>query len=199
MEGFKDKTDMFTTVTFVEPNLFHHSVYLLIGLKSGYVWLADTRVNQYLFNVKVLDDSSGGVRKIFSSHARIVIETLNSQRIHCWDQRGRDGDDEHSIYNPDNFFIGKETTLSIDGDAKASSYDDTGNQIIVLSTSGSIWYLNWIEDATIRLKSCHNPYKQILCADYKYVSPNEFQIEEEQDQVYTFDQNYQVTTASSDG
>ena len=82
---------------------------------------------------------------------------------------------------------------------KASSYDGTGNQIIVLSTSGSIWYLNWIEDATLRLKSCHNPSKPILCADYKYVSPNEFQIEEEQDQVYTFDQNYQITTASSDG
>ena len=115
MEGFKDKTDMFTTVTFVEPNLFHHSVYLMIGLKSGYVWLADTRVNQYLFNVKVLDDSSGGVRKIFSSHARIVVETLGSQKIHCWDQSGKNDEEEFSAYNPDNFFIGKETTLSIDG------------------------------------------------------------------------------------
>ena len=62
-----------------------------------------------------------------------------------------------------------------------------------------MWYLHWLDNLTLRLKSCHNPEKQILCADYKYVSPNEFNIEQEQDQVYTFDQNYQITTASSDG
>ena len=150
---------MFTAVTFVRPDHLHHSVYLLIGLKSGYVWVADARVNQYLFNVKVLDGLSGGVRKIYSSHARIIIETLNSQILHCWDQSGQNGEEEYSSYNPCNLFVGKETTLSIDGDVKASSYDDIGNQMIVLSTSGSIWYLNWVEQATIRLKSCHNPTK----------------------------------------
>mmetsp|Transcript_6192 Transcript_6192/g.10040 ORF Transcript_6192/g.10040 Transcript_6192/m.10040 type:complete len:83 (+) Transcript_6192:4406-4654(+) len=70
---------------------------------------------------------------------------------------------------------------------------------MVLSTSGSIWYLSFIEGITIRLKSCHNPKKHITSLDFKYVSPNEFDIQEEQDQVYTFDQNYQVTSASSDG
>lgn len=150
---------MFTTVTFVRPDHLHHSVYLLIGLKSGYVWVADARVNQYLFNVKVLDGLSGGVRKIYSSHARIIIETLNSQILHCWDQSGKNGEEEYSSYNPCNLFVGKETTLSIDGDVKASSYDDIGNQMIVLSTSGSMWYLNWVEHVTIRLKSCHNPTK----------------------------------------
>jgi hypothetical protein len=70
---------------------------------------------------------------------------------------------------------------------------------MALSTSGSIWYLSWIEDVTLRLKSCHDPNKVITCADYKYVSPSEFNIEREQDQLYTFDQNYQISTASSDG
>jgi hypothetical protein len=52
---------MFTALCFVKPDQLHHSVYLMIGLKSGYVWLCDTRVNQYLFNVKVLDDCDGGI------------------------------------------------------------------------------------------------------------------------------------------
>ena len=61
---------------------------------------------------------------------------------------------------------------------------------MILSTSGSIWYLSWIENVTLRLKYCHNPLKSITCADFKYVSPSEFEISEEQDQFYTFDQNY---------
>ena len=60
----------------------------------------------------------------------------------------------------------------------------------MLSTSGSIWYLSWIENVTLRLKYCHNPQEKIRCADFKYVSPSEFNISEEQDQHYTFDQNY---------
>ena len=76
---------MLTTVAFVRPDPLHHSVYVLMGLKSGYIWVADTRVNQHLYNVKVLDSSSGGVRKIYSSHARLIVETTNSQVLHCWD------------------------------------------------------------------------------------------------------------------
>jgi hypothetical protein len=126
-EGFRDKTDMFTALSFVKPDFLHHSVYLLIGLKSGYVWVTDVRANQYLFNVKVLDNFSGGVQRILSSHARIVVEAQNSQVLHCWDQSGKNGDKEFSAANPYNFFMGKESTLSIDGNFKSSSYDDTGN------------------------------------------------------------------------
>ena len=49
---------------------------------------------------------------------------------------------------------------------------------MTLSTSGSIWYLNWIENATLRLKACHSPNHTICAADFKYVSPNEFQLED---------------------
>jgi hypothetical protein len=77
--------------------------------------------------------------------------------------------------------MGMEFTLQIDGDITSSSYDKTGNQMIALSTTGSLWYLSWTENATFRLKSCHNPNKSICCADYKYVSPSEFTIKQEQD------------------
>lgn len=58
---------------------------------------------------------------------------------------------------------------------------------MALSTAGSIWYLNFIENATLRIKSCHWPTSDICACDYKYVSPNEFNIEEEQEDGYTFD------------
>jgi hypothetical protein len=58
---------------------------------------------------------------------------------------------------------------------------------MVLSTAGSIWYLNWIESATLRLKSCHSPTCAINSADFKYVSPNQFQVAEQTDQTYSFD------------
>ena len=96
--------------------------------------------------------------------------------------------------------MGVESKLTIDGNVKSSSYDGTGNEQILLSTSGSIWYLSWIQNATLRLKYCHNPNEQILSADFKYVPPNEISnIPQSEDQHYTFDQNYQVTSASSDG
>ena len=84
-EGFRDKSDAFTCLSYVKPDQLHHSVYLLIGLRSGFIWLTDTRVNQFLFKVKVLDDSCAGVQRIFSSHARIVVEAKNGTKIHSWD------------------------------------------------------------------------------------------------------------------
>ena len=105
-EGFRDKSDMFTCLSFVKPDQLHHSVYCLLGLLSGYVWVTDTRSNQFLYNVKVLDDSAGGVQRIFSSHVRIVIEAKDTTAIHCWDQSGKNGDKEYSAHNPYNFFIG---------------------------------------------------------------------------------------------
>uniref|UniRef100_A0A7S3CLA5 Uncharacterized protein n=1 Tax=Strombidium rassoulzadegani TaxID=1082188 RepID=A0A7S3CLA5_9SPIT len=195
----KEKGDKFTCLAFVKPDQLHHSVYLLIGLKSGYVWVTDTRVNQFLFNIKVLNQEEGGVQRIFSSHSRIIIEAGNNSHITCWDQSGKNGDKEYSQYNPFNLFMGRQEQLTIDGLFKSTFYDDTGNQIMALSTAGSIWYLNWVEKVTLKLKSCHNPTISICSADYKYVSPNEFAIAEEQDQYYTFNQNYQVATASSDG
>jgi len=95
-EGFKDKTDRFTCVTFVKPNQLHHSVYLLIGTASGYVWVTDTRTNQYLIKVKVLDDIAGAVTGIYSSHVRIIVEAENLNELRSWDQSGKNGDKEYS-------------------------------------------------------------------------------------------------------
>ncbi len=44
-EGFQSQTDQFTTLCFIRPDKYHHSIYVMLGLKSGYVWVMDTKVN----------------------------------------------------------------------------------------------------------------------------------------------------------
>lgn len=197
-DEFDNPSDKFTCITFVQPDSLHNSVYAMIGLKSGYIWMIDTRTNQFLFKVKVLNAESGGVQSIYSSLSRIIVEPLYEAKFYCWDQSGKNGTNEYDQYNPFNFFVGKESHLMIDGLIKSSYYDYTCNQVMALSNSGSIWYLNWIENATLRLKACHSPTHDICAADFKYVPPSEFQLDE-QDSAYVFDQNYQVASASTDG
>ena len=57
------------------------TVVMLIGLNTGYVWVVDTRVNQFLYNVKVID---APVRNISSSASRVVIEDEKDTILHCW-------------------------------------------------------------------------------------------------------------------
>jgi hypothetical protein len=56
----------------------------------------------------------------------------------------------------------------------STSYEESCNECMITSSSGSIWFLSWIENATIKLKSTHSPLHQINCADFKYVPPSQF-------------------------
>jgi WD40 repeat protein len=197
-EGFDGPGDKFNCLSFVKPDHLHHSVYCMVGMLSGYIWMLDTRTNQYLFKVKALNDGCGGVQRIISTHSRIVVEPAAEAKLYCWDQSGKNGENEYNPANPFNFFAGVESHLTVDGLLRSTYYDGTANQVMALSTSGSIWYMNWIENATLRLKACHSPLHSICAADFKYISPSEFNLDE-QDGNYVFDQNYQVASASSDG
>jgi hypothetical protein len=77
--------------------------------------------------VKVLDSEVGAVRRIFSSEFRIIIEAEKGTAATMYDQSGKNGDKEYSQYNPYNLFVGRQSTLTIDGFWKASHYDDIGN------------------------------------------------------------------------
>lgn len=65
------------------------------------------------------------------------------------------------------------------------------------SAAGTIWFLSWPEMQTVKLKSCHSPLSKINTSDYKYIPPSQFQIYQDQDEFYQFDQNYII--ASSGG
>lgn len=72
-DAFSSKEDQFTALEFVVPTPEQISAYLVIGLNTGYVWVLDSRANQYLYNVKVLDCS---IRLITTTHSKIIIEGI---------------------------------------------------------------------------------------------------------------------------
>ena len=79
---FTDKEERFTTCEFLVPTSEQLSVYLLLGTSHGYAWVVDSRCNQFMYSVKVLD--TGAVKQVFSSTNRIVIEGASDPVVHCW-------------------------------------------------------------------------------------------------------------------
>ena len=148
-----------------------NSVYLLIGLSDGCVWVLDTRSNSFINQTKILDCP---VSKLVSSVARIIIEGAKDTQIRSWELKKTIGDFEYDASNPDYFFAGQEQVLSLDGFPSASQYDETAAEAIFISTNGTFWLFNFLEGLTIKLKSCHSPEHPVSAVEFKYVSPNEF-------------------------
>lgn len=161
-----------TAVSFVEPMHEQNSVYMLIGMSTGCVWVLDTRTNSFLHSAKVLDCP---VHRLISSVSRIVVEGTADTKLHAWDLKKTINDFDYDASNPDYFFAGEGKELTLDGFPSASFYDDTAAEALVISSNNSIWLVNFIEGITVRLKSCHEPSTSLNSVDFKYVSPNQYQ------------------------
>lgn len=185
-----------TAVSFVEPMFEQNSVYMIIGLSTGCVWVLDTRANSWLHSAKVLDVP---VQKLVSSVSRIIVEGDGDTQLHSWELKKTIADFDYDASNPDYFFAGKEKLLTLDGFPSSSSYDVTAAEGIFVSSNNSFWLVNFIEGVTVKIKSCHAPTSDLRAVDFKYVSPNEFKPAETSDQGYTFDQNYLVGSTGRDG
>jgi hypothetical protein len=59
--------------------------------------------------------------------------------------------------DPNSFFFGREEKMSLDGFPVSTHPDESGHEVMAASSSGTIWYLNWTEKSTIKIKSCHSP------------------------------------------
>ena len=167
-----NSNESLTTLAFVEPFKEQNSVYLLLGLSSGHIWVLDTRSNHFLYSSKVMDCS---ILKITSSIARIVVEGLTDTKLHCWELKKTIGDLDYDASDPNYFFADKELQLTLDGYPSASEFDLTAAEGIFISSNGTFWLCNFIEGLTVKLKSCHSPTHPLQAIDYKYVSPNQFQ------------------------
>ena len=189
-----------TSLSFVEPMMEQNSVYLLIGLSDGCVWVLDTRSNYFLNSTKLLECP---ILKLTSSVARIIVEGESDTRIRSWELKKTIADIDYDAADPGYFFAGQEQVLALDGYPSASEYDETAAEAIFVSTNGTFWLFNFLEGLTIKLKSCHDPEHPLASIDYKYVSPNQFQPEpcerEGNGGLYEFDQNYLVGSAGTDG
>jgi hypothetical protein len=143
-----------TACCYVEPCLDQNSIYLLIGLSDGTVWVLDTRTNYFLYQAKILDSR---ISKITCTTARIVVEGADDTKVHSWELKKVINDFEYDASDPNYFFSGNDVTLTLDGFPSASHYDDTARQVIFLSTNGSFWLFDFLDKATVKLKSCHIP------------------------------------------
>jgi hypothetical protein len=80
---FSSRDDKLTTCEFAVPMPDQITVFLVLGLNNGYVWVSDSRCNQFLYNMKVIDSP---IRQIFTTRSKIVIEGTNEAVLHCWPQ-----------------------------------------------------------------------------------------------------------------
>ena len=106
-----------------------------------------------------------GIRHLWPSRSRIIVEGTSDSRVHCWPQGAYDMSD------PQSFFLDKEQTLTLDGFVQATSYEEACTECILSTSSGTLWYLSWADTATIKIKSCHSPTVAIGASDFKYLSP----------------------------
>ena len=161
---------------------------MLLGLSTGLVWVVDTRCNQFLYSVKVLDGFA--VRQLFTAKSRIIVEGEGDNIVHCWPL----GQSTFDKSDPKSFFLDKEQTLTLDGSTQATSYEEACCESLLTTSSGTLWYLSWADNATIKIKSCHSPHYPINTADFKYLPPSQFQLEPGQD-LHQFDQNYLIASS----
>jgi len=67
-----------------------------------------------------------------------------------------------------------ESTLTLDGSVVGIHHDEVGNEAILSTTAGTIWFASWPEQATLKLKSTHCPTSEINCFEFKYLPPGQF-------------------------
>jgi hypothetical protein len=141
-------------VEFIEPMIDQNSIYLAIGLSSGHIWLIDTRTNTFLYTTKVLDCP---IHNILSTATRLIVEGKTDNQIYCWDLKKETVDHKYDALNPVYFFGQTRKSVKLDGYPSASSYDSTAAEALFISKNNSIWFVNFIECISVKLKSCHNP------------------------------------------
>ena len=109
-----------------------------------------------MYSVKVLDSA---VRHIETNYSRIFVEGVEDTAIHCWVQGNSDMDKS----DPNVFFYGREQKLTLDGFPTSTHCDESGTECIAVASSGTIWYVNWLESggSTIKIKSCHSPKHEL--------------------------------------
>lgn len=103
-----NKDAEFTCMTFAEPMMDQNSVYLVLGLSNGCVWLVDTRVNMFVYKAQVLKCA---VSNITSAASRIIVEGREDTFVHCWELKKTIGDFDYDASDPEYFFSGPEKKL----------------------------------------------------------------------------------------
>lgn len=111
---------------------------LLVGTSNGSLCMWNTRTNSFL-----------GVRQVFNG--RISSISSNAERLTL----GGENPYIHSWEFKDGSIIGNPKVLLLDGYCTSLSFEYLGNEGLVATHKGTIWYINWTESATIRIITGH--------------------------------------------
>ena len=117
---------------------------LLIGTSQGCVMCIDSRSNALL---KVLRLLQSPVTVLRCTESRVVM--------------GGSGANLYSWKTAD-ILDGQPDMLLLDGDIVALSFPIAGEEGVVGTANGTIWYVNWTERATIKIRTSHSKPVQAL-------------------------------------
>jgi WD40 repeat protein len=121
---------------------------LLVCTSDGSLCMWNTRTNSFL-----------GARQVFNG--RISCISSNLERLTL----GGENPYLHSWEFKDGTIVGNPKVLLLDGYSTSLSFDHLGNEGLVATHKGTIWYINWLESATIRIVSGHVKEITSLYAD----------------------------------
>ena len=111
-----------TALSYVQPSPEQSSVFMLIGLSNGHVWVLDTKTNSFLLSVKLMDSA---IHKMMTSMRRILVEAKQDTSIRCWYLKKVIDGIECDGGDPNKFFAGPSKKITLDGFPSASSYDES--------------------------------------------------------------------------
>lgn len=116
----------------------------LIGTTDGRVMIYNPKNKKFVGEYPVFE---GQISTILFKQKSIIISGTSST-ILCWDLP------EPATVHP-NFFVSKPKTMMLDSHAVSMSFDNMGNEGQVGTDLGTIWYINWSENLSIKLHSGH--------------------------------------------
>jgi hypothetical protein len=109
--GREEGESRITAVQFAYPIEKLHTMFLLVGLSSGYIWSIDARTNSLISQIKVSDTA---ISNIEAKKLHVVISKADDNNLFCW----KIPSDEEMAKNRFNYFLGDEKILLLDGSTK---------------------------------------------------------------------------------
>ncbi|XP_064886977.1 WD repeat-containing protein 90 isoform X1 [Columba livia] len=131
---------------------------LYSGTNSGHICVWDTETN-HCFMTWEADEGEIGV--LLCRHNRLVSGS-NTKRIRLWEVTAVQ---ELRLKGPDarSSSVLLQHEIALDGTIVSAAFDDSLEMGIVGSTAGTLWYINWTENASIRLISGHKNKVTEVC------------------------------------
>jgi len=141
---------------------------VLIGLSNGFTWLVDTRTNNLLCQLKLLDSE---LSFISVNYKRICLHSSNTSELICWSLP----EDRNIVAQQFNIFQGTPKTLLLDSPVTAFHFNESTCSGFSATRAGSLWFSDWDENTTLKVNSFHTK-SPISKFSVKHGTPSSFKL-----------------------